>query len=163
MERGLPEIGTVKQYDGMSDVIAEISEPNNPYDFVVVDSRGYTSEATLPIAENADMVIQPSGPTLDDLEPALAVFYELEANDIPKERLFFAITAVATPPELAAVRSYLRDTEYNILDGFISFQAGYRMALDHGASILESPFESLNVRANELIGSIFKNLQSLQK
>jgi chromosome partitioning protein len=153
----LPSIGDVSHFRTVEEALVDADN----YDIVVIDSRGYTSEATLPIARVADMVIQPTGASLDDLEPAVRLFHELTDKGISLKRLFFALSRVITQAEIDHTRAYLSQTPYQMLDGYLSEQPGYRLALNSGLSALETPFESLNQRTDHLIQSLFNHFDIL--
>jgi chromosome partitioning protein len=57
------------------------------YDLLVLDGPARASSATLEIARSADLVVQPTGASLDDLEPAVLTFHEL-TREAQKGALF---------------------------------------------------------------------------
>ena len=65
----------------------------------ILDGPARSSAATLELGKSADVVIQPTGAGRDDLRPAVRLFYELEKAQVPKDRLFFALSRVGTPSE----------------------------------------------------------------
>jgi chromosome partitioning protein len=52
------------------------------YDYLIIDGPARISEGTLNIAKNANLIIQPVRPSLDDLNPAVREF-----NGLVKEIL----------------------------------------------------------------------------
>ena len=52
----------------------------NAYDLLIVDGPARTSRATLEIAGVADLVVQPTGASADDLRPAIREFHALAAG-----------------------------------------------------------------------------------
>src|SRR6185436_14884196 len=82
------------------------------YDLTIIDGPARTSHATLEIAQKADLVIQPTGASRDDLIPAVKEFNALKKAGIPKKKLIFALTRLSTPKEAKAIKKYLTDTGY---------------------------------------------------
>jgi len=85
------------------------------YDLTIIDGPARTSHATLEIAQKADLVVQPAGPSLDDLVPAVKEFHALVKAGVPKSRLVFILNRVATPAEEIEARKYLTKAGYSVL------------------------------------------------
>jgi len=85
------------------------------YDLLIIDGPARTSHATLEIAQKADLVIQPAGPSVDDLRPAVQEFHALIKAGVPKKKLLFVLNRVATPAEEVAAREYLTKAGYSVL------------------------------------------------
>ena len=66
------------------------------FDLLLLDGPARASSATLEIAQAASLVVQPSGASVDDLQPAILVFHELVKAGIPKNRLTFALCRIGT-------------------------------------------------------------------
>ena len=128
------------------------------YDLLIVDAPARASEGTRRIAERAHLVVQPTGPALDDLQPAVLVFHELVKAGVPKSRLVFAINQVLTEAEEATARMYLQEAGYVAVEGYISSRAAYREAQNHGRAITETRFPALNRKADQLIQSLINIL-----
>lgn len=52
------------------------------YDLVVVDTRGHADDLTADVAEESDVVFLPTGTSLDDLDPTLALARKLARHGI---------------------------------------------------------------------------------
>lgn len=155
LNAGLEPVGSVECYRTYAEARASATE----CDVLVVDAAGRASKATAEIAQDADLVIQPSAPGIDDLEPAVLLFHELTKQGIPRKKLHFAITFVGTENEEVLGREYLDYAGYTVLDGSLEFRPSYRAALTAGRTISETTHESVNVRANRLIQNVFTALQ----
>ncbi len=68
-------------------------------DLLVVDGPARTSAGTLDLARAADLVVQPSGPSADDLRPAIREFRALEKEGVPKGRLVILLNCVGSDAE----------------------------------------------------------------
>ena len=149
-------IGSVESFKTAEQALQSI----NGYDLLIIDGPARASKATLDIARQSDLVIQPTGASMDDLEPAILLFHELFKAGIPKSKLSFALSRIGTDSELTACREYLNQTGYNILGGCIFEKPAYRQTQNVGLSITETSYQSLNKKADELIQSIVDAIKS---
>ena len=126
----------------------------NGFDILILDGPARTSQATLEIARAANLVVQPTGASLDDLRPAVREFHALVKAGIPSARLAFALNRIGTQAEEAETRAYLAEAGYVVLDGCLLERPAYRQAQNAGNSITETRYAALNERADTLIQSI---------
>lgn len=132
-----------------------------PLDVLIVDAPGRSSIATIELAQRSHLVIQPATGTKDDLKPGVLLFHELRNNHIPRNRMLFALTRTGSEAEEVRAKEYIRPTGYAVLEATLRDQNGYKYAQDEGKSVLETPFPSLNERAEALIKEIFAHLTKL--
>lgn len=130
-------------------------------DYFVVDAPARASKGTLEIAKVSDLVIQPTGASLDDLRPAVRVFHELKAAGIKPERMRFALCRIGTPAEEADARAFLEEAGYAVLRGCMLERPAYRAAQGIGKSVTETPFPTLNKKADALISAIARSLEDV--
>jgi chromosome partitioning protein len=124
------------------------------YDILIIDGPARTSSATLDIARAADLIVQPSGASRDDLIPAVREFHALVKAGIPIKKLSFALNRIATPSEESDARFYIEDAGYFVLNGCLFERAAYRRAQNIGRSVTETQFPNLRAQADALIQSI---------
>jgi chromosome partitioning protein len=124
------------------------------FDLLIIDGPARTSQATLDIARSANLVVQPTGPSLDDLRPAVREFHALAKAGIPTDRLLFALNRVGTDAEEAAARQYLEEAGYAVLAGCLVERPAYRTAQNGGRAVTETRYAALNGRADALIQSL---------
>ena len=91
---------------------AQALEAAKGYDLLIIDGPARTSSATLDIARAADLIVQPSGASRDDLIPAVREFHALTKAGVPNDRLAFALNRIGTPAEEVAARVYLQQAGY---------------------------------------------------
>ena len=127
---------------------------------LVVDASGRASAATLEIAKNAHVVVQPTGAGLDDLHPGVLLFHELVGEGIPRERLIFALCRTSSKQEENAAREYLEKAQYEVLAGSIPEQVTYRYAQNVGRAVTETDDAALNARADEMLTGLLGKLRS---
>src|SRR4051794_35861995 len=128
------------------------------YDLLVIDGPARASAATLEIARQAALVVQPTGASVDDLHPAVLVFHELAKAGIPKLHLVFALCRTGTEAEEGEARAYLTEAGYQVLPGSIPERPAYRQAQNLGLAITETRFPQLNRRADELLQSLVDHI-----
>ncbi|HHF0296671.1 TPA: AAA family ATPase [Pseudomonas aeruginosa] len=133
---------------------AQALEAAKGCDLLIIDGPARTSSATLDIARAADLIVQPSGASRDDLIPAVREFHALTKAGVPNDRLAFALNRIGTPAEEVAARVYLQQAGYTVLDGSLRDRPAYRQAQNTGHSITETRFAGLNERADTLIQSL---------
>ena len=128
------------------------------YDCLVLDGPARASVATLEIARQASIVVQPTGASVDDLHPAVLTFHELVREGVPIARLAFALCKIGTDAEEADARAYIAQAGFHALAGFIPERPAYRQAQNQGLTITETRFPQLNRRADELLQSIVERI-----
>lgn len=126
----------------------------NGYDILILDGPARTSQATVEIARASNLVVQPTGASLDDLRPAVREFHALVKAGVPVERLAFALNRIGTAAEEADTRSYLADAGYSVLAGCLLERSAYRQAQNVGHAITETRFAGLRAQADVLIQSL---------
>jgi chromosome partitioning protein len=128
------------------------------YDLLVLDGPARTSAATLEIARNSSVVVQPTGAAADDLRPAVREFHALARAGIPKVKLVFALNRIGTDAEESDARRYIEDAGYEALPGSLPERAGYRIAQNAGYAITETRFAPLNERADALLQALIDRI-----
>ena len=61
------------------------------FDYLIIDTPARTSSDTLFLARQANLIIQPTAPSLDDLRPAVREFNALTKSGVNKSKLLFII------------------------------------------------------------------------
>lgn len=121
------------------------------HDLMILDTPGRADAQLLAAATKADVVFQPSGPSLDDLEPAVRVFHSLVRRGIPKSRLHIVLTGVQTQCEVDLARAYVAASGYSCLEHTLEQKASYAAAQNTGRAITEVPHPSPRKKADALI------------
>jgi chromosome partitioning protein len=124
------------------------------YDLFIIDAPARTSAGTLAIAKVADLVVQPTGASVDDLRPAIRTFHALVQAGIAKHKLTFVLNRIGTPAEEADARAFIIEAGYTVLDGCLPERPAFRKAQNVGHSITETSFRNLNARADALIQAL---------
>lgn len=123
----------VEAFDTPADALGEADK----VDVIVLDLPGHISNVATSVARNADFVVQPTSPSVDDLHPSVLVFQALERVGLAREKLAFALCRVLGEKEADATRDYLARHGYTVLRGSIHERLGYRDALNLGRTLTE--------------------------
>ena len=129
------------------------------YDLLIIDGPARTSASTLEIAKIADLVIQPSGSSKDDLNPAIRAFHELTDHSISKDKLLIALCRVQSKKQIEIAKSYIKDAGYNVLSNGLQEKIGYQEALNDGKALTETRYDKLNEESLLVMKELVQNLQ----
>lgn len=154
LESGIEPEVSAEPFKTVKQALAQASN----YDLLIIDAPARASDGTFEISKVADLVVQPTGASLDDLEPAILLFHELVKKGIPREKLVFALSRVGTESEENSCREYLSEARYEVLDGCLYEKPAYRQAQNQGLSITEVAYSGLREKADTLIQSLINKL-----
>jgi chromosome partitioning protein len=129
------------------------------FDLLILDGPARTSRGTMAIARLADLVVQPTGASTDDLRPAVREFHALVQAGVPKAKLAFALNRIGTEAEEAEARAYLTEAGYDVLAGCLLERPAYRKAMNVGRAITETSYAGLNAKADALIQALIDRVQ----
>jgi chromosome partitioning protein len=147
LEAGIEPIFSVESFKTAAQALKLAPQ----FDYLIIDGPARASAATLEIARAATLIVQPTGSSVDDLEPAVLTFHELVRDGISRNILVFALSRVGTDAEEIEARAYIKQAGYAVLDGSIQERPAYRQASNVGLSITETRYQQLNKRADALI------------
>jgi chromosome partitioning protein len=129
------------------------------YDLLIIDAPARTSKGTLAIARVADLVVQPTCASTDDLRPAVREFHALVKQGIARAKLAFALNRIGTPAEEAETRAYLGEAGYVTLAGCLLERPAYRKAQNRGHAVTETSYAGLNAKADALIQALIDKVE----
>ncbi|MEX3946045.1 ParA family protein, partial [Paraburkholderia sp. BR10937] len=150
MDAGIEPAVSVESFKTAAQALAIV----DGFDILILDGPARTSQATLEIAKAANLIVQPTGASLDDLRPAVREFHALVKAGIPKDRLTFALNRIGTDAEETDARIYLAEAGYSVLAGCLVERPAYRQAQNSGLAVTETRYSKLNTRADALIQSL---------
>ena len=140
---------------------AEAVKRADACDVLILDAPGGVNDDTLAVACAAHLIVQPTGPTLDDLYPTVLLFHELVDAGIPKSSLVAALCRVLDEEEEAEARAYLKEAGYEVLEGSIPESLTYRVAHNRGRSLTETKEQAFNDRADALIEALLTKVAAI--
>ena len=133
------------------------------FDALILDGKPNASEQTTEIGSAADLVVIPTGQTVDDLHPGVVLAHSLRKKGISGDRIAFALfRTTGSARENQAARDYLAEAGYMVLDGVVPVSTAYGSASDIGKAITETSFRTLNDRAAALAQSVIDRIVDLQ-
>lgn len=155
LQNGIAPVIPVERFGAVEQAL----KIGNQYDLVILDGPPHSSKQTLKIAESANLVILPTGLSLDDLEPGVLLAHELIKKGVPRRKIVFALCRVGeSEGEMTEARSYIDEAGYTVLKGELPEKTAYRRASDEGKALTETRFPSLNERADALAQSVVDRL-----
>ncbi|WMY72458.1 ParA family protein [Buttiauxella selenatireducens] len=124
------------------------------YPCLIVDTRPFVDISSLDIARQSNLVVIATGTSLDDLEPSLLLGHELVHKGIPHNRLFYVVGKAPSIAEGNAAIRTISAWQFACSPTFLTFKAGYSIALDAGHTITETLWKTLNRRARNIVHDI---------
>lgn len=145
----------VEAFDDAQDAIRSGTEG----ELVILDTPAHASRTLLLALREADLVIQPASGSIDDLRPAVLLFNELVALNVPKQRLAVALCRVSSDQEQKIARAYLDAAGYDVLPGAIPERFGYKEAHNRGEAASEAA-RTLKAPVEALMAAIFERVSA---
>ena len=142
---------------------AQANQRSDDYDLMIFDGAPHATKGTMAIAQHSDLVVLPTGLSLDDLEPTVLLANALvKHGSVARHKISFAICRAGNNlKELEEVRDYLLQTPYYLLDGLMSEKPSFRRAQDEGRSVLECRYKAPRMQADHLIQSLMNRLEEI--
>lgn len=135
--------------------VAQALKHASVYDLMVMDGPPHSMQGTLEIARASDLVVLPTGLSLDDLKPSVLLAHELVNAKIPTHKIVFVLCRVGDREnEIEEARSYIRKAGYNTVAASIPEKTAYRQASDNGRALSEVTFPTLKQRAEQVAQGI---------
>jgi chromosome partitioning protein len=127
-------------------------------ELLIVDMPSGTSRNLLDLAERADLLVQPTSGSLDELRPAVLFFHDLVRAGIPRTKLVLALSRTSSKEEEDAARAYLAKAGYEVLAGSLPERGAYRTAQNAGHAVTEVPQRALRDPAYDLMEALFERV-----
>ena len=114
------------------------------YDLMVLDGPAFAERRGLAMARASDLVIMPTGYSVDDMEPQVETAFELEDAGISQERIVFVFCrANGSASEDAAARAYLKRARVITLEPVFPERPSIRQAHNVGRAASEVSYPSI--------------------
>ncbi len=159
--RGENQIGPALDVRGASSLAHALAAVED--ELLILDAPAGTGRRSLKIAKSADLIVQPTSGSLDDLRPAVIFFHDLVDAGVPKQRLVFAIARTLAPAEEDAARAYLAKTGYEVLAGAVPERMAFRDAHNRGRAVTEGKRHPQDAQVEELIQALFNKVHTLMR
>ena len=160
LQNGTEPKVAVEQFVGVPDAMKQADR----YDLIVFDGAPHSTRMTLDIARASDMIVLPTGVSIDDLEPTIKLAHELKKNKIPSSKMAIAFTRVGNSElELAEAKEYIQASGYHLLNGVIHEKTAIRRASDEGKCATETNYKSITERVDQLVQAVVNRATELTK
>lgn len=160
LSSGIEPVIAVEVFGSVSQALKQ----SDNYDLFVFDGAPHATRATLDIANASDVVIVPTGLSLDDMEPAVILANDLVKNGVPNNKILFAFCRIGeSVKEFEEAKEYLSQTNYHVLNGFMQEKTAFRRASDQGRAATETQYKGPRNQADLLMQAIINRIKELKK
>ena len=144
--------------------VAQAMKQSSQYDVLIFDGAPQANKATQQVAEVAQLVIIPTGLSVDDLQPSVVLANSLKTAKVPAKKIAFALCRTGdSKSEYAEAQEYLQSTPYHLLNGQIQERTAFRRAQDSGRSMTECQYQRPKEQAQALMTAIEQRINELTK
>lgn len=144
--------------------VADALKAGEHYDLVVFDGAPHSTRKTLEIALASNLVILPTGVSLDDMEPTIKLAHELKKSGVNPANIAIALTRAGNSDvELAEGMEYVKASGYHLLEGVIHEKTAIRRSCDEGKCATETPFRSINEKVDMLVQAVVNRIDALSR
>lgn len=134
------------------------------YDLMILDGPAHAEQGGRIMAKASDLILMPTGYSLDDMEPQIEASYELEDVGIPSDRILFVFCrAKGSSAEDTAARTYLKKARVNVLEPVFPELASIRQGHAEGRAASEVPFPRVQEKAVALAQDVVDRLMAQQE
>jgi chromosome partitioning protein len=126
----------------------------NGADLLVIDGPARADKDTLEIARLSDLIVLPTGASLDDLRPAVRTANSLRGAGVPVDRLLFVLSRIGTDAEADAARSFISEAGYRVAPGYVPERPAYRQVQNEGRAVTEVRYPQLRASAEAVIQAL---------
>ena len=103
------------------------------FDLVVVDTRGLADELTTDISQESDLIFLPTGTSMDDLRPTLALARRLSKNRKIGNKIVLVLSKVGRSERLLeTAKVTIEEAGFEVLDSIWPERDGFQADLDIG-------------------------------
>lgn len=134
------------------------------YDLMILDGPAHAEQGGRVMAQSSDLVLMPTGYSLDDMEPQVEAAFELEDAGVPADRIFFCFCrAKGSEAEDRAARAYLTKARMNVLAPVFPELASIRQGHAEGKAASEVPFPGVQEKAVAVAQAIMNRLPGVKE
>lgn len=154
-----PEIA-VEKYRTVERAIREAEH----HDLIILDGPAHAEQGGREMARSSDLILMPTGYSLDDMEPQVEAAIELEESGVPQDRITFCFCrAKGSEVEDRAARTYLARARMNVLEPVFPELASIRQGHAEGRAASEVPFPKVQERVVTLAQAIMDRLSAARE
>ncbi|MBS0641226.1 MAG: ParA family protein [Proteobacteria bacterium] len=130
------------------------------FDLLLLDGPAHAERGGRTMARASDLVLMPTGYSLDDLEAQVEAAYELEEAGIDRIKIWFVFCrTTGSASEDQAARDYLKRAKINVFDEVFPELPSIRQGHNAGKAASEISFPAVQERSVALAVAIAKHVQ----
>lgn len=134
------------------------------FDLVILDGPAHAEQGGKAMARASNLVLMPTGYSLDDMEAQVEAAYELEKAGIDGSKIWFVFCrAKGSDAEDTAARDYLRKARINVFTPVLPELPSIRQGHNEGRAASEVPFPKIQERAQALVQAVSDQLHAKQR
>ena len=134
------------------------------FDLVVVDTRGLADELTTDVSQESDVVFLPTGTSMDDLRPTLALARRLAKSSKVGSKVVLVLSKVGRSERLLEnARIVIDEAGFDVLSNVWPERDGFQADLDMGRAGSESHNPHLRESAQRIEAELFKLAMGIKK
>lgn len=147
----------VQQFHSVDRVLTKTSH----YDLIIFDGAPHATLQTEQIAKVANLLILPTGSSLDDMTPQVKLAHELYKKGTERSKIAFTLSRMGkSDKEVLSAREYVSLGGYTVIQGCIREMDAYKQAMDMGKTMAETKYPSLNAAIEEVTQGIVDLIKS---
>ena len=130
--------------------LKKLRKTHGDVEFIIADTRGLADDLTKELAEESDVVFLPTGTSLDDLRPTLALAHKL-AKRGAEGRVVVVLSKVGrSEPQLARATEAIAEAGFELLAEHWPLRDGFQTDLDAGRAGRETRYAQLRETADKM-------------
>ena len=134
------------------------------FDLLVVDTRGLADELTTDVSQESDVVFLPTGTSMDDLRPTLALARRLAKSSKVGSKVVLVLSKVGRSERLLEnARIVIDEAGFDVLSNVWPERDGFQADLDMGRAGSESHNPHLRESAQRIEAELFKLAMGVKK
>lgn len=131
-------------------------------DMLIFDGKPDSDVQTMRLAQEADLVIIPTGVSGDDLGPQVRFANEMKLRGIAMSKILFVINkATDSPAAIVDAKDFITAAGFQVANNPIQMKTAYINAHNQGRCLAETEFPTLNNRAELVAQEIIDRLNRL--
>jgi len=136
-----------------------INDSDN-FDLMILDGPAFAEKGGLTMAQASDLVLMPTGYSLDDMEPQVETAYDLQTSGVDLEKVLFVFSLIdGSASEDSAARRYLKKAGVNVLGHVLPQYPAIRQAMNTGRAASEVSHPNVRKRVLPLAQEIANKLK----
>lgn len=140
--------------------MADAIKAEADYDLVIIDGAPHASRGTAQAAAASVLTVIPTGSSVDDLQPGIALAQDLSEN-LDAKKIVFALMKTTSEHQEKECKETIEAMGFRALDDAIHMRTGYIEALDAGLALTETKYSPLNASASVVVQSAINILNEV--